>query len=269
MRTRTTEGITHKKTSELQDEVDSFLATAPFTWNYPLHPRSGLDIPDDDMDSSSYGSDCPSDHLESEDYSDDGAANIGSNPEKAFLPLPSHLGLHYLKDPVIAALAADEVDLRVNQASEALQQLRLSLGLKSALLKNSVALAKSQRTKTRAWRGVKVVEISVRRHSQQYRNDRQALLQLGAPTSVMDRFPDLKKEDLNISLDVVEENRVGQRSDHVAWIWRIDTGSISDQDALLQESECCFWLVHFSNDPCTVSPTGQLVACQSTTSALG
>lgn len=236
LRTRTGQDLTEKQRSELQDEVDSFLATAPFTWNHPSHPSSGPDIPDDAEALSSDGSDGLPDDPESEDD----ATNIGSTPEKAFLPLPSQLGGHYVEDPVIAILAAEEADLRVDQASEALQQLRLSLGLKSALLKTSVAPAKSQKTKTRAWRGVKTVETNVRRHSQRYRRARQALLHLGAAASVMDKFPDLKKEDLKMSGDVVEENRVGQKSDHVPWIWRIDCGSICDQEALLQESECCF-----------------------------
>jgi hypothetical protein len=236
LRTRTRGALTEKQRSELQDAVDSFLATAPFTWSHPSYPHSGPDIPDNEEASGSDGSDCLSDHLDSEDE----AAKIGSNPEKAFLPLPSQLGNHYFQDPVIAALAVEEANLRVTQASEALQQLRLSLGLKSALLKTSVAPAKSQKTKTRAWRGVMTVETNVRRHSQRYRRARQALLRLGAATSVMDKFPDLKKEDLKMSRDVLEENRVGQKSDHVPWIWRIDCGSISDQEALLQESECCF-----------------------------
>jgi hypothetical protein len=236
LRTRTSEAVTEKQRSELQEAVDSFLATAPFTWSHPSHQNSGPDIPDDEDTSSSDGSDCLSDDLES----DDEAGKISSNPEKAFLPLPSQLGDHYFEDSIIAVLAAEEANLRGNQASEALQQLRLSLGLKSALLKTSVASAKSQKTKTRAWRGVKTVETNVRRHSQLYRRARQALLRLGAATSVMERFPDLKKEDLKMSSDVVEENRLGQRSDHVPWIWRVDCGSISDQDTLLQESECWF-----------------------------
>jgi hypothetical protein len=236
LHTWTSGAVTEKQRSELQDAVDSFLATAPFTWSHPSHPQSGPDIPDDEEASIDDGSDCPSDDLES----DDEAAKICSNPEKAFLPLPSQLGNDYFEDPVIAALAAEEANLRVTQASEALQQLRLFLGLKSALVKTSVASAKSQKTKTRAWRGVKTVETNVRRHSQRYRRARQSLLRLGAATSVMDKFPDLKKEDLKMSRDVVEEDRLGQKSDHVSWIWRIDCGSISDQDALLQESECCF-----------------------------
>lgn len=234
LHTRTSEAVTEKQRSELQDDVDSFLASAPFTWSHPS--PSPPDIPDDEDASSSDGSDWLSDDLDSEDE----AANVGSNPEKAFLPLPSQLGNHYFEDPIIAALATEEKNLRVKQASEALQQLRLSLGLKSALFKTSVAPAKSQKTKTRAWRGVKTVETNVRRYAKLYRGARQALLRLGAATSVMEKFPDLKKEDLKMSRDVVEENRVGQKSDHVPWIWRIDCGLISDQDTLLQESEHCF-----------------------------
>jgi hypothetical protein len=223
---------------ELQDQVDAFLALAPFAWDYPSHQTAGLNLPHDAMDLQSDGSDGLLDYPDSEDDSDDQDAHIGLNPEKSYLPLPSTLGIHHFSNPLVAALAEDEVHLRVTQASEALQQLRLSLGLKSALFRNSVALAKSQRTKSRAWRSVKVVEASVRRHSQEYCNARQALVHLHASSSVMDKFPILKKEDLKMSRDVVEENRVGQRSEHVSWIWRLDAGSAIGQNALLQESEC-------------------------------
>jgi hypothetical protein len=239
MHIRTKKGVNHKQRLKLQNEVDSFLERAPFTWKHPRNPNTHLEIFDDEMDSGSNDddySDWLSDCSDDEQYVEDEAADI-VNPHQVFLPLPSQLGAHDLKDPVVAALAVEELDLRLTEALDALQQLRLSLGLKTALFKNSVSLAKSQKMQTRAWRGVKSVERSVKRHSQRYRNHRQALLQLGAPQSMMSKFPELKKEDLKISRDATEENRVGQRSEHVGWIWRIDTGSMVDQDALLKESE--------------------------------
>jgi hypothetical protein len=163
--------------------------------------------------------------------------HLGTSPEYAYLPLPSHLGKDQFKNSVIAALAAEEVQLRMDQASDALQQLRLSLGLKSALFRNSVAVAKSQYTKTRAWSAVNAVDVSVRRHAQQYRNAQHALVNLGASSSILKRFPSLKKEDLKLSRDVVEENRTGQKSEHVTWIWRVEGMSLIGEDKWLTESE--------------------------------
>jgi hypothetical protein len=168
---------------------------------------------------------------------EDEDAPLGSHPETAYLPLPSHLGHDHFKNPLIAALAAEEVNLRMDQASDALQQLRISLGLKSALFRSSVSVAKSQYTKTRAWRAINTVDVSVRRHAQQYRNAHQALVHLGASASVMAKFPVLRKEDLKLSRDIVEENRVGQKSEHVTWIWRVEGQSMIGEHEWLTESE--------------------------------
>jgi hypothetical protein len=100
-----------------------------------------------------------------------------------------------------------------------------------------VSVAKSQYTKTRAWRAVNTVDMTVRLHAQQYRNAQQALLHLGASSSVMANFPVLKKADLKLSRDIVEENRVGQRSEHVTWIWRVQGQSIIGEEEWLTESE--------------------------------
>jgi hypothetical protein len=227
-----------KLRKELQAQLVSFHANLPFVLDDSLPPISTSTIPSDNVDDGSDDSDCNSDHSASEEHSDDEGAPISPNPEKAFLPLPSHLGQQHFNNPVIAALVAEELHLRVDQASHALQQLRLSLGLKSALFRNSVALANSQKTKTRAWRSVKVVDASVRRHTQEYRIARQALMHLHALPSLMGKFPILRKEDLKMSRDIVEENRVGQRSDHVSWIWRVDNGQIIYQHTWLKESEC-------------------------------
>jgi hypothetical protein len=197
-------------------------------------------MPQDDMDDENFDTWAENEE-DADDEEDSGVededAPLASHPETAYLPLPSHLGCNHFKNPLIAALAAEEVELRMDQASDALQQLRLSLGLKSALFRNSVSVAKSQYTKTRAWRAINAVDVSVRCHTQQYRNAHQALVHLGASASVMAKFPVLKKEDLKLSRDIVEENRVGQRSEHVTWIWRAEGQSMIGEDKWLTESE--------------------------------
>jgi hypothetical protein len=51
---------------------------------------------------------------------EDEDAPLSSHPETAYLPLPSHLGHDHFKNPLIAALAAEEVNLHMDQASDAL-----------------------------------------------------------------------------------------------------------------------------------------------------
>jgi hypothetical protein len=242
---KTTDHNSHKiirQRKDLQENIQLFHANVPFLLDDSLSPHSPYTIPEDDLDDEDVDNDsgglldCEGDADEDED-SDDEEAPLSSHPETAYLPLPSHLGRDHFKNPLIAALAAEEVQLRLDQASDALQQLRLSLGLKSALFRSMVRVAKSQYTKTRAWRAVKAVDMSLRQHAQQYRNAHRALLHLGASSSVMANFPVLKKEDLKLSRDIVEENRVGQRSEHVTWIWRVEGQSMTGEDEWLTESE--------------------------------
>ena len=124
----------------------------------------------------------------------------------------------------------------MQQASAALQQLRLALGLKSALFIHQVRGANSQRIKTRAYRSVKTVEDTVRQHAQEYRIARQGLIRLSVSPTVLAKFPSLEKGDCKMSRDIVEENRVGQRNEHVSWIWRIECGANGDQSAWEEES---------------------------------
>jgi hypothetical protein len=52
-----------------------------------------------------------------------------------------------------------------------------------------------------------------------YRRAKAALDRLEATDP---KFKDVAKEDLNVPGDIIEENRIGQRSDTLAWFWRLD-----------------------------------------------
>jgi hypothetical protein len=53
----------------------------------------------------------------------------------------------------------------------------------------------------------------------------------------------LKKEDLKVSRDIVEENRTGQKSEHVSWIWRLEGMSMIGEDEWLKESESIWFML--------------------------
>jgi hypothetical protein len=232
-----------KLRKDLQTDIESFHAKVPFLLEDNWSPTSPYAIPEDDRDDEhivKQGSVAFDDEEDlDEDDDDEEDVQLSTSPETAYLPLPSHLGQDYFKNPGIAALAAEEVQLRIDQASDSLQKLRLSLGLKSSLFRTKIAMAKSQYTKTRAWSAVNAVDVRVRGHAQQYRNARQALVHLGASSSVLKTFPMLKQEDLKLSRDIVEENRTGQKSEHVTWIWRVEGISMIGEDEWLKESESC------------------------------
>jgi hypothetical protein len=241
----------------LQTKIDAFLDKTPISIgsllpkNQSAIPRCNqeLDMHDDtleDEDSNDeYGYDDETyedqDELEDDDDMDteDSIKSpvIHDQPENIVLPLPSHLGFDTQQDQTITPLVEDELALRESQASEALEQLRLSLGLKSAIYRKKGAMLNSQYNKTRASKAVNVVTASVQRHARSYGVARHALVQLQADHLILRRFPALQKSDLAVSRDVVEENRLGQRSEHVGWIWRLDIGNGLGEDEWMQESK--------------------------------
>jgi hypothetical protein len=238
-----------KKKHDLQAEIMLFIENMPFSLDQRTSKPTKLAIPDHDVDDAgdesgwaSYPSDDEYDEDEDEEDEEEEdlenkVVEMASHPEDAALPLPSHLGRSHFNHAEIRALAVEETELRVKQASGVLQQLRLALGLKSAFVKNRIRGANTQHTKTRAWRAFKPVQAAVMRHTQDYRMARQALVELGASVAILARFPVLRKEDCKMGGDIEEENRVGQRSEHVSWIWRVDSGESFDKDEWQQESE--------------------------------
>jgi F0F1-type ATP synthase epsilon subunit len=181
----------------------------------------------DEYDSSDSGED---DEDTDQDIDVEDHVRLHGAPESIVLPLPSHLGVNKNQDQMITALTEDELIVRKSQASDSLQDLRLSLGMKSAIFRKMVSNAKSQKKKTRAWRAVHVATAAVQRHARSYRLAQHALVQLNADPSILTKFPPLEKDHLTVSRDVVEENRIGQRSEHVSWIWRLDLGNDQDKN---------------------------------------
>jgi hypothetical protein len=246
----------------LQTKIDAYLDKTPISIasllpkDQSATPRSNLQIhrqydpledeedSNDNIDRDGYDDEIPhdedevedDDHIDTED-SKKSLVGIHCHPEHIILPLPSCLGLNKQQDHTIAALVEDEVAIRESQAVEALEQLRLSLGLKSAIFRNNVAMAHTQYKKTKAWKAVTAADVAVRRHARSYGLAQHALVQLQVHSEILKRFPPLQKDDLAVSRDVLEENRLGQRSEHVGWIWRLNIGNGLGDDEWMQESE--------------------------------
>jgi len=63
-----------------------------------------------------------------------------------------------------------------------------------------------------------------------------ALNKLSAPRDILDTYKEITTEHLKMSKDIMEENRVGQQNDMMAWFWRLDNG-VSNDDWM---TECKF-----------------------------
>jgi hypothetical protein len=83
---------------------------------------------------------------------------VNIHPEHVKLPLPSHVGIRLCRELGLSQIASQEVELRKGQAHECLHQLKLALGLKSALFRKTIRLPKSQKTKTRGHTAVRNIE---------------------------------------------------------------------------------------------------------------
>lgn len=183
-----------------------------------------------------------------EDSSDDEQSEF---PENAAICMPSSFNMGDIEELGIADLAAQEMELRKGQANDCLKDLRLALGHKAVLWRTQVRGAKTTLWKTRAWDDIKAVTVKVNKHVRAYRRARTALERLGADEDTMERYQELQREDLRLSGDITEENRLGQRSDTLPWFWRIDGKDAEHDDVWMQECKCHvhvkgLWLIWFS-----------------------
>jgi hypothetical protein len=131
-----------------------------------------------------------------------------------------------------------EAQLCHAQANDAIHQICLALGFKSALFRTQVHLANTQQTKTRAWNAVHNIDTTLAKHSQVYSMAHDAYRQLRNKTSITAALLPLSREDLHIATSVLGSETTGQCNKQQSWIWsfgqtRPDDGSWMDDCELL------------------------------------
>ena len=142
-------------------------------------------------------------------------------PENVMLYLPSNFQPHQRKDLGWHELGKMELQLREGQANDSLERLRECLAEKSLRFRTEVRSAKGQRKMTRAWDSVHRVDDQIKQAVITYKAARDVIGELGEAAD-LERFQKITKSDLKMSGDIVEENRVGQRSSVLPWFWRLD-----------------------------------------------
>lgn len=155
----------------------------------------------------------------------------GDSPETIKLLMPSRMKPGALRRSGLQQLERQEAQLRVGQMNDALQGLRLALGEKALLLRTSVRNNKSQRRVGRAWAGVNKEEAKVQKNLRAYNRGRNAVIRLDAANHLLERYKAIRKEDLTMSGDITEENRIGQRNENLAWFWRIGGDGMEGEDS--------------------------------------
>ena len=158
----------------------------------------------------------------------DGSGMAAGNPEDIPILLPSSFGLNGCLSHHAKSLAGKECKLRYAQANDAIHQIRLALGFKSALFRTHVRPANTQQTKTRAWNAVHNVDSTLSEHARIYSMARDAYLKLSNKVSVKAAMPPLKTEDLYIATMILGSEITGQRNAQKSWIWGF--GAITADD---------------------------------------
>jgi hypothetical protein len=156
-------------------------------------------------------------------------------PEDSKIWLPSSFGRNQCLENGWEALAEEELKLRISQANEFLSKIRLGLGGKATLYRTTLRPAKSQDTKTRARQKIAQVTATINKHARSYRHIRNAMIKLDASEATMETFKPLLDTELNVSTDVTEENRYGQRNDQLAWFWRQGPNGASSSHGWMEE----------------------------------
>ena len=142
-------------------------------------------------------------------------------PENAPLYLPSAFTASQRRSLGWKELESMELQLREGQANDLLERLRECLAEKSLRFRTEVRPANSQKKVTRAWGSVHRMDNQIKETVMMYRTTRDAIGELGRAEDLK-KFQEIKKTDLKMSGDIIEENRVGQRDSVLLWFWRLD-----------------------------------------------
>jgi hypothetical protein len=188
------------------------------------------------------------DQLDLDEEDDEGAwlaagnAEIGEEgpeitPENTQLYLPSTFTASQRKSLGWQELGNMELQLREGQANDLLERLRECLAEKSLKFRTEVRPARSQKKVTRAWGLVHRMDSQIKETVVMYRTARDAIGELGGAADLR-RYQEIKRSDLKMSGDIVEENRVGQRNSVLPWFWRLDRQTKKHQGNYEKECKC-------------------------------
>lgn len=160
--------------------------------------------------------------------------SVGS-VESITLFLPSTFGEDSCKHAGLTTVILKEIALREGQANDSLHQLRLSIGQKSFLFRTQLRNAASKTRKTKAWDDISAVGNTVSHHRRVYHSARDALIALGAPSEVLNKYQVIHTKDVRSSTAIVDPNARGQRNVSLPWFWSV--GVKRADGALMTECE--------------------------------
>ncbi|KAI1783483.1 hypothetical protein LXA43DRAFT_903485, partial [Ganoderma leucocontextum] len=173
-----------------------------------------------------------------------------SHPERRRLALPSTIGLPFLSDRGLLHFATTERLLREGQLNDALQGIRTGIGYKSPLYRTKVRHAPSYRAKLRSFDETHIADEGVRKYVRIYMYARRATETLFDTTDAdrdlrrqfLEKYKEIKKEDLLATTAVLESFTPGVRNKHAAWFWAISDTAAGTDSQWMQEYRRMLWL---------------------------
>ncbi|KAI9431069.1 hypothetical protein H4582DRAFT_2060255 [Lactarius indigo] len=243
------------KHARLQERVDTFqkqaaniLRASPDSggdsWdNTPLRERY-IGIEFDGIGEGEDDDECASSAEEHDQLQVSGNNSTDGSIDAEYIPLhlPSHLGYDWCDKNGAEDLAKAELHLREGQLNDSLHHIRIALGHKSYLFRHDVRPARTQRLKTRAWTEVHAAESTVQHHARVYTCARQAIVDLGAGSSLLDRYKVLRRQDLSVKTSVIAPHVRGQRNKSLPWFWTMDVRRDADVGEWMED--CTGYSVH-------------------------
>lgn len=224
-----------ERRTRLQDRIDQFSARALTAW--PVNSEE--DLP------SFFADLTEADNLLSDDSEDDDEQDFNRQfplqadwaPELATLVLPSTLGQDACDFLGYGSLVVKERKLRMGQANDALQGIRVALSRK-AIFFRGLREATSKTKRNRSWDHIKSTTGSARHYVRIYLRARKALLRLGTPADELAKYQPLTRDQLKITAARIDPALRGVRNSNLAWFWTLDVQG--DTEAAEGMEECKF-----------------------------
>ncbi|KIN94246.1 hypothetical protein M404DRAFT_35256 [Pisolithus tinctorius Marx 270] len=158
------------------------------------------------------------------------------------LPLPSNLGIDAFHSSNLGHLHDMELRLRIGQANDALNGLRLALVDKAVIFRNVVRHSKSYSMKMRAWDAIHTINGAVRKQATIYKQCRKAMVVLGASAETLTRYQQLQTTDLTITTAVINQNAHAHWASNLPWFWSIDVPTDMESITWMSEFYRTHWL---------------------------
>ncbi|KAI6161829.1 hypothetical protein EDD17DRAFT_1480227 [Pisolithus thermaeus] len=159
--------------------------------------------------------------------------------------MPSSIGAAKLMEIGLHDLLKEEMELRIGQANDCLDQLQTDLGSKAMLYRQNFRTANSTREGTRTKKEIQKVVVRINKHVRSYQRARKAILRLDLNDNIGEKFKEIQPEDLAVSKEVTEENGFGQGVSKMAWFWMVDGEQNllnGDSGGLMEEFYHINWL---------------------------